>query len=98
MRLAHLVFAVAALAVVLTMAREPIGRVFVIVFLTGLGEIVFGLAAVMALFQTVGAFGEAKSAYAHFEAVAATTVVLSLATTLMAGWLCAGVWLIAAFV
>lgn len=98
MRLLHLVFAVAVVALVLTLVRDPIGRVFVIVFGTGLGEIVIGLASIMALFQTLGAFGEAKGVPAHCEAFAATTMVLALATAVMSAWLFAGVWLVVTFV
>src|SRR4051794_19686015 len=93
MRLWHTLFLVAGLACVLTLTREPIGRAFVIVFLTGLGEVGFGLAAVLALFQTVGALGEAKGLFAHAEALMATTVVLALSTALMSGWLFVGAWL-----
>ena len=98
MRLIHLVFAVAVVGFVLTLSRDPIGRVFVIVFCTGLGEIVIGLASVMALFQTLGAFGEAKGVPAHCEALAATTMVLTLATALMSAWLFVGVWLVVTLV
>lgn len=94
MRLAHLVFVVAGLALVLAVCREPIGRITLIVFLTGLGEVVFGLTAVMSLFQTLGAFGEAKTLQGHFEAFAATAFVLTLATAVMSGWLFAGAWLL----
>jgi hypothetical protein len=98
MRLWHTLFMVAALACVLTLTRDPVGRAFVIVLLTGLGEVGFGLAAVLALFQTVGALGEAKGVYAHAEALAATTVVLTLSTALMSGWLFIGAWLVSVFV
>ncbi len=98
MRLWHLIFAVASLAVVLTLCRDPMTRTFVIVFLTGLGELAFGLAAVMALFQTVGALGEARGVYDHAEALAATTVVLATSTALMSALLFAGAWLVATFV
>ncbi len=37
----------------------------------------------MALFQTIGALGEAKGLFAHAEAVATTTLVLVLATAMM---------------
>ncbi len=55
MRLAHLILIVAVLAIGLSLVRDPIGRTFVIVFLTGVGELVLGLTAIMGLFQTVGA-------------------------------------------
>lgn len=97
MRLAHLLFLVALLALTLTMLREPIGRVFVIVFLTGLGELVLGLTAVMALFQTIGSFGDAKEFVEHVEALAATTVVLAIGTAAMWLWLFMGVQLVLTF-
>lgn len=95
MRLWHVIFGVAATAMVMALLRDPAGRAFVIVSVTGTGFVFLGLAAVMALFQTVGALGEAKSLLAHAEALAATSVVLTLATGLMSGWLFAGFWLIA---
>lgn len=95
MRLWHVVLGVAISAWVMAILRDPAGRALVIVFATGAGEVLLGLAAVMALFQTVGAIGEARSLVAHAEALAATSVVLTLATGLMSGWLFAGCWLIA---
>ena len=41
--------------------RDEVGRVAVIVFFTGLGTCVAGVASIMALFQTVGALGEART-------------------------------------
>src|SRR5215218_6327929 len=51
MRLWHVTFGVILLALVLTLIREDVGRVAVIVFFTGLGEVAFGTAGVLALFQ-----------------------------------------------
>ncbi len=96
MRLWHLVFAVAVVAVVMTLARDDAGRVGVIVFVVGVGECAMGIAALMALFQTVGAFGEARGLVAHATAVAATTLVLAAASTVMVAWLFAGAWLVGA--
>ena len=98
MRVAHLVFVVAILALGMSLVREPIGRVFVIVFLTGVGELALGLTAVMALFQTVGALGEARTFFDHFEACAATLVVLAISSAAMSGWMFAGAWLVVTFV
>ena len=98
MRLAHLLLVVAVLAFVLALARDPMGRVFVIVFTTGVSELALGLTSIMALFQAVGAFGEAKSFSAHAEALAATTVVLAVGTAAMSGCLFAGAWFIATYV
>ena len=94
MRLWHLLFAVGTVAVAMSLCREPITRVFVIVTVTGIGEIAFGLAAVMALFQTLGAVGDARGLTDHVEAVAATTVVLGVASAVMGGWFFAGAWLV----
>ena len=96
MRLWHLIFAVAIVSVVMTLVREDAGRVGVIVFVFGAGECAFGVAALMALFQTVGAFGEARGLVAHAAAIAATTMVLATASTIMLAWLFAGAWLVGA--
>jgi hypothetical protein len=92
MRLWHLVSAVAVVAVVMTLARDLTIRVFMITFVTGLGEVVFGTTAMMALFQTVGALGDAKRLSAGVGAIAATSVVLAIATAVMSAWLFAGAW------
>jgi hypothetical protein len=94
MRMWHLLAAVALLAFVITLARDPTTRLFMIIFATGLGEVVLGLIGVMALFQTIGALGAARSLPDHAEAAAATTVVLTLATGAMSGWMFAGFWLV----
>ena len=96
MRLWHLVFAVAVVAVVMTLVRDDAGRVAVIVFGIGVGECAFATAALMALFQTVGAFGTARGLIAHATAIAATTLVLATASTIMVAWLFAGAWLVGA--
>ncbi len=94
MRLWHLVFAVAIVSVVLTLVRDDAGRVAVIVFIFGVGECAFGIAALMALFQTVGAFGQARGLIAHASAIAATTLILATASTVMVAWLFVGAWLV----
>jgi membrane associated rhomboid family serine protease len=96
MRLWHLVFAVAIVSVVMTLVRDDAGRVAVIVFVFGVGECALGVAALMALFQTVGALGEARGLIAHAAAIAATTLVLASASTIMVAWLFAGAWLVGA--
>lgn len=98
MRLWHLAFAVVVIALILTICQEPAGRVAVVVFFTTIGEVFFGTTALLALFRTVGAFGEAKGLFAHAEALIATLIVLALATFLMSGTLFAGVWLVRASV
>ena len=94
MRLWHLVALVAAAAVVTTLARDPLSRIFLIVFATGLGEFVLGLGAVMTLFQTVGALGEARGLADHAEALAATSVVLAVSSAVMGAWLFVGFWMV----
>ena len=94
MRLWHLFLGVLLLAVVLTIARDPAGRVAMVVFFTTVGEVVVGTTAIMMLFQTVGAIGEAKGLVEHAEAVFATTVVLAIGTALMWGLLVVGGWLV----
>ena len=96
MRLWHLVVLILALAVLLTIIRDPVGRIALTVFITALGEVVIGTTAVMALFQTIGSFGEAKGLFAHAEAVATTTLVLIVATTFMSSLLFMGAWLVQA--
>jgi hypothetical protein len=94
MRLWHLVVAVLVVGFVLAVWRDTVGRVTLIVFLTALGEVVLGTTAVMALFQTVGAIGMARGFFEHGQAVAATTLVLIVATAIMSVWLFIGAWLV----
>jgi hypothetical protein len=94
MRLWHLFVVVLAVGLILGILRDQVGRVALIVFVTALGEVIIGTTSVLALFQTIGAFGEAKGLYAHAEAVAGTTIVLIVATTIMSSWLFAGAWLV----
>lgn len=98
MRVWHLVFAVASLAMAMSMLREPTGRAFVIVFVTGLGELALGLTAIMALFRTIGAFGQADDLYTHVEAAGATAVVLTIASLTMSTLLLVGAWLVSSLV
>ncbi len=92
MRLWHLSFAVGAASVMMAMARNPLTRAFLITLTTGLGAVFLGTTAVMALFQTIGALGEAKGLSAHLEAIATTSMVLGVATVLMSAWLFVGAW------
>ena len=96
MRLWHLFVFIIAFGVVLAICRDPVGRIALIVFLTGVGEVVVGTTAIMALFQTIGALGEAKGLIAHAEALATTALVLIAATAFMSSWLFAGAWLVQA--
>ncbi|MBX6312930.1 MAG: hypothetical protein IRY99_08460 [Isosphaeraceae bacterium] len=90
MRLWHLLFAVWMVAVALTIARDPTGRVALVVFFTGLGEFLLGTTAVMALFRAVGAIGEAEGLLEHARAVLATALVILAASLTMNGWLWLG--------
>lgn len=96
MRLWHLVVVILGLSLVLAIVRDQVGRVALIVFVTALGEAIFGTAAILALFQTIGGLGEAKGLFAHVEAVATTTLVVVIAATVMGFWLFAGAWLVQA--
>jgi hypothetical protein len=87
MRVWHLSFVVLVAAVGMTVARELPGQVFLVMFLTGIAEVACATAALMTLFKTVGSFGKAESLMAHAEAVAATALVLILATAVMTGLL-----------
>lgn len=80
MRLWHLLFLVFFAALLLAIWRSEVGRVALIVFFTGLVEVVLGVTAVMNLFKTLGAFGHARGLAAHVEALAATALVLMVAT------------------
>ena len=90
MRLSTLLFAILVLATLMGIVRDEVGRVAVIVFFTGLGTIVVVLGAILALFQTIGAFGEAQSLFSHVEALAATAVVLIVGSSMTLGLLFAG--------
>ncbi len=96
MRLWHLVVVILVVGILLAITRDVVGRIALIVFLTALGEVVFGTTAVMALFQTIGALGMARGLFEHGEAVAATTLVLIAATAVMTFWGFIGAWLVRA--
>lgn len=90
MRIWMLALAVLVVAITLTIARDEVGRVAIIVFFTGLVMVAAGLTAVMALFQTVGAMGESKDILAGIEALAATVVVLFVGSATVLGVLFCG--------
>ena len=96
MRLWHLVLFILVLGILLSVWRDVVGRIALIVFVTAAGEVVLGTAAVLALFQTIGAIGMARGLFEHGEAVAATTLVLIIGTTVMSFWLFMGAWLVQA--
>jgi hypothetical protein len=64
--------------------REPVGRVFVIVFGVGLVEAWLGVFALMALFESLSALVEAGDPPDRLTALAETTVILLVSATLMA--------------
>lgn len=94
MRLIHLVFAVFLAGLIMAIARDEVGRVALAVFVTGVVEIVLGTAALMSLFQSIGAIAEADRPLAFAQAFAATGLVLLVATLAMNAVLWAGVWLV----
>ncbi len=96
MRLWHFVVFILVLSILLAIIRDTVGRIALIVFVTALGEVVLGTTAVMALFQTIGAIGMARGLFEHGQALAATTLVLIVATAIMSMWLFVGAWLIRA--
>jgi hypothetical protein len=96
MRLWHLFVFILALSLILTIVRDQVGRIALIVFVTALGEVIIGTTAVLALFQTIGSFGEAKTLFAHAEALATTALVVIIGTTIMSSWLFMGAWLVQA--
>lgn len=94
MRLWHLIFLVMMAAIVLAVARESVGRVALVVFVTGLAEFILGTTFLMTLFRTFGALGEARRLTAYLEAVVATALVLIAASYIMNIVLWVGVWLV----
>jgi hypothetical protein len=85
---------VLALAVVLTVTRSEVGRVALVVFTMSLIEVILGTTALLNLFKTLGAFGQARGILAHIEALAATALVLMVATLSMNGVLWVGLALL----
>ena len=76
MKIWHLTLAVFVLAIAMTVARDEIGRVALVVFVTAIGEVVLGTSAILMLFRTLGSFGAARSFVAHLQALVATAGVL----------------------
>ena len=92
MRIRSLAFAILLTAFLLAVGREPAGRVGLIVFVAGCGELGLGLAAVMALFQAIGGIGMARGVLEHVRALAETALVLAVGTAAMTLWLGVGLW------
>jgi hypothetical protein len=94
MRLWHLVLTVFLLACVLTAARSDAGRVAIVVFVVGLAEFACATTAIMALFRTVGAIGEARDLGSYLVAVSATVLVVFFGSLIMNSLLWLGVSLV----
>jgi hypothetical protein len=94
MRILHLVYGVFMLALALAVAREPVGRVALVVFVTLGVELACGLTAVMLLFQSIAAIGNARDALDYAQGLLATAVVLVVASWLMLGLLSIGMTII----
>jgi hypothetical protein len=87
MRILHILYGVFMLALAFAVAREPVGRVAVIVFVTLAGELICGTTALMLLFQTVGSIGDALGALDYIQGLMAAAIVLVVASWLMIGML-----------
>jgi hypothetical protein len=83
MRILHIIYAVFMLAMALTIAREPVGRVALVVFIALGAELICGLTAVMLLFQTVASIADARDALEYVQSLMATAIVLAVASGLM---------------
>jgi hypothetical protein len=94
MRLWHLILAVMLVGVVLGMWRDPTSRVALIVFVSGTGECALGTAALLALFQTLGAVGYASRPREYAYALLSTGLVLLTSTAVMMGVLWVAIWCI----
>jgi hypothetical protein len=94
MRLWQWLVAVMCAALVLAIVRDDAGRVAMVVFVTGLGEVAVGTASLMMLFQTIARVGDARGFFGHVEALAESALVLVLATAAMNALLWAGVWMV----
>ena len=94
MRLWHFLLAVLLLGVVFAIARHEVGRVSLVVFVTGFAEFFLGTTAILALFQTFGSLGDARGLLEHAVAIVATILVLVVATLIMNAVLWAGVSLV----
>lgn len=80
MRLWHFLFAILGVALVLAIAREPMGRVALVVFFTGICLIFLGTSSLMMLFRTFGEIGMARTGRHYLEAIFATAGVLFFGT------------------
>lgn len=98
MRIWHWLVCVMLAATVLGIMREEVGRVALVVFVTGLGEVFMGVTALLTLFRTVAAIGYAETLPSYAVAVAQTALVLVVASAVMCGWLWLGMSVLQAVV
>jgi hypothetical protein len=98
MRIWHSILLVYLAALTLTLCRDPAGRVSIIVFLTGIAELICATAAVMMLFRTIGSIGEAKGMVGRLRGLVASVFVLAIAGGMMAGTLAFGLTMVFRFV
>jgi hypothetical protein len=94
MRIWHNILLVYLAALTLTLCRDPAGRVSIIVFLTGVAELICATSAVMMLFQTLGSIGEAKGLVGRLQGLVASACVLIIAGGMMAGTLAFGLMMV----
>lgn len=83
MRILHIVYAVFMLAMAFAVAREPVGRVALVVFIALGGELVCGTTAVMLLFQTIASIADSRDTLECVQGLMATAIVLAVASGLM---------------
>jgi hypothetical protein len=83
MRLWHFLFVVAFVAMVLAIARDPIGRVALVVFFTAIGVMILATSSIMLMFRAVSALGSADSLGSYAEAIVATAGVVFFGTSSM---------------
>jgi hypothetical protein len=94
MKLWHLIFVVFLAALSMAVARDPVGRVALVVFVTSLSMIALGTASLLLLFRAISAIGSAESTYSYIEACAATAGVLVFGSSSMLFVLWCGVGLV----
>ena len=94
MRLSTWLWAIVGIAFVLTIGRDEVGRVGLIIFIAGVCLIATALTAIMALCRTVGSFGEARNLAEHCQAIAETALVLVVGTATTIGVIFAGAKLV----
>jgi hypothetical protein len=88
MKLWHIVFAVALTALCLAIGRDPIGRVALVVFFTGIGVVGLATASLLLLFRSIAAIGLAQTKASTIEAcvTAAAVLFFGIASMLFVLW------------